>query len=230
MVDGLWSDDPLQSDFATVVRRQKALGFNAVRMPFSFKDLAITPARSYAFDCPSLPSPKEIGASVTPSGYSDFNVPELPHPPERTPGKCNDYLPSSSVWDRFIWVIKFYIENGFYVMIDNHGLEDETVLIDSKRWAELWAALAKELLQDPDTAGRVIFDILNEPDLLEIRWESSNGKPALKDLYLEVMDKIYEVSSEAIFAVEGAGQLELGTNYGGKKAMLTTNFDLSMQF
>jgi len=40
MVDGLWGGpDSLSYDFATVVYRMQLLGFNAVRLPFSFHDL-----------------------------------------------------------------------------------------------------------------------------------------------------------------------------------------------
>ena len=38
MVGGLWAGDTsLTQDFATVVWRLKLLGFNAVRLPFSFQ-------------------------------------------------------------------------------------------------------------------------------------------------------------------------------------------------
>lgn len=216
MVNGLWSDDPLQSDFATVVRRQRNLGFNAVRLPFAFPDLAIAPARSYQFDCPALPTAEEIGASVTPPGQDPISAPELPSPPVRTPGKCNDYLPSSSVRDRFLWVVKFFVDNGFYVMIDNHAREDQTYLEDRNAWIQQWSALAEDILSDPDVSGRVIFDILNEPDNQFVRWEPVNGKPGLKDLYIDVMDEIYSVAADAIFAIEGTGQVDFGLNWGGK--------------
>ena len=36
MVDGLFYDDTLRGDLATVTYRIQLLGFNAVRIPFSF--------------------------------------------------------------------------------------------------------------------------------------------------------------------------------------------------
>lgn len=215
MVDGLWGNDPIKSDFATVVQRQKALGFNAVRLPFSFVDLAISPARSFTFDCPTMPSALELGSSVTPPGYTATPIADLPNPPARTEGKCNDYLPSTSVRDRFLWVIKFFIQNGFYVMIDNHAREDPTVLESKEAWVSQWAALAEDLMSDPEIAGRIIFDILNEPDELGLRWEATDSNVALKDLYIDAMDAIENVAPRSIFAIEGAGQLSLGTNLGG---------------
>ena len=44
MVDGLYAANTSQvADFRTVVFRQKQLGFNAVRLPFDFSDLNLTP-------------------------------------------------------------------------------------------------------------------------------------------------------------------------------------------
>lgn len=219
MLNGLWSNDPLQSDFATVVRRQRALGFNGVRLPFSFKDLAVSPARSYEFGCSSLPNAQEIGASVTPPGQNAISAPELASPPARAPGRCNDYLPSTSVWDRFVWVVKFFVDNGFYVMIDNHGREDRTFLDDNKLWLRSWAALAKDILSDESLVGKVIFDILNEPDNKGIKWEATGGNPALTDLYINAMDAIYAETPDAIFTIQGTGQTPFGTNWGGKAGL-----------
>ena len=44
MFDGLWGgSDSLAQDWATIVYRIQLLGFNAVRIPFSFKDLQASP-------------------------------------------------------------------------------------------------------------------------------------------------------------------------------------------
>src|SRR5687768_13330852 len=48
MTDGLWAGpDGLSLDFATVVYRMQLLGFNAIRLPFSFKDLYNLTPRDY---------------------------------------------------------------------------------------------------------------------------------------------------------------------------------------
>lgn len=47
--DGLWAGSTsLTLDFANIVLRIKALGFNAVRLPFSFK----VPCSSHIFELP----------------------------------------------------------------------------------------------------------------------------------------------------------------------------------
>ena len=35
-------------------------------------------------------------------------------------GTCNYNLPNSSVYARFIYLIRFLTRNGFYVIVDNH--------------------------------------------------------------------------------------------------------------
>jgi len=215
MVDGLWSSDALASDFATVVRRQKLLGFNAVRLPFSFVDLANTSPRSFVSDYCSLPSDLDLAASVTPPGISPPGpAPELPAPPPRQANKCNDYLPGSSVMDRFLYVVKFYAANGFYVLVDNHLREDQTAINDPAGWATSWASLAAALAADPTTSSRVMLDILNEPDNFGLRWEASGGKPALKDLYLSALDAIESAAPGLLYFVEGTGQGGIQANWG----------------
>ncbi|KAK9865225.1 hypothetical protein WJX84_012206 [Apatococcus fuscideae] len=51
MFDGLWGgSDSLAQDWATIVYRIQLLGFNAVRIPFSFKDLQASP-KSFSQSC-----------------------------------------------------------------------------------------------------------------------------------------------------------------------------------
>ncbi len=217
MVDGLWNPrNSLAFDFATAAYRMKLLGFNAVRLPFSFKDLYEIPPRNYAQRC-SLAASEQIQASVTPPDIipgEDVAIPPLPYPPQREPGMCNSYLPNTSTLDRFIWTVRFFAKNGFYVLIDNHLREDQTVLEDPERWVQYWVQLVLALSDDPDIQGKLMIDILNEPDNFGIRWEASGGKPALKDLYLSAMDALYPINNKLLFFIEGTGQGGIDANWG----------------
>jgi hypothetical protein len=42
-----------------------------------------------------------------------------------------------------VWVVRFFAHNGFYVLLDNHMREDQTVLVDAGRWAQQWADLVE---------------------------------------------------------------------------------------
>eukprot|EP00889_Picochlorum_renovo_P003735 jgi/Picre1/30765/NNA_006126.t1 len=188
MVDGLWSNDPVSGDFATVVRRQKLLGFNGVRLPFSFKDLDKSP-RSFGVPVPGA-------------------APDLPNPPNYSRNVCNGYLPNTSTRDRFIWVAKFFAKNGFYVMVDNHLREDQTALEDVDGWSQKWADLVRDLSKDSDLKDKLIVDLLNEPDNYGIVWSR------LGDMYLTAMDAIEAKSPGTVFAIEGTGQSGLQVNWG----------------
>lgn len=136
MLDGLWAQNSLSQDFATVVHRLKLLGFNAVRLPFSFQDLHNLPAKDWSGMWQS-PAMAELANSTIPPGrqtQSGSAPPALPSPPQRHQANtCNDYLPCSSTYERFCWVVHFFTHNGFFVLIDNHLREDQTALQDANR-------------------------------------------------------------------------------------------------
>lgn len=216
MVDGLWGGpDSLSFDFSDSVYRIQLLGFNAVRLPFSFQDLGLTP-RNYTQGCAHA-SVSEIQQNVTNPNVAvppGAIIPPMVYPAPRAAGMCNDYLPNDTTFNRFLWVVNFFARNGFYVLIDNHLREDQTVLQNQQQWVQDWVNLVSAISQDPISKDRIMIDILNEPDNFGIRWEASGGKPALKDLYLSAMDAIYQVNPNVLFFIEGTGQGGIGANWG----------------
>lgn len=217
MVDGLWGGpDSLSYDFATVVHRMQLLGFNAVRLPFSFKDLFQTSPRNYV-QYGQIASLSHIQKSVKHPFRQLANgktILPLKSPPDRKPGMINDYLPNDSTFNRFLWVINFFAKNGFYILIDNHLREDQTALENPQEWVQNWVHLATAIAQDPIAKDRVMLDLLNEPDNFGIRWETSSNKPSLKDLYLSAMDALYQVYPQFLFFIEGTGQGGINANWG----------------
>ncbi|MBA3237641.1 MAG: cellulase family glycosylhydrolase [Parachlamydiaceae bacterium] len=217
MVDGIWGgSDTISYDFATVVYRLKLLGFNAVRLPFSFKDIFESTPRNYT-QYGTVASLAHIQESVTnPSNplAPGKEIPPMRFNPIREKGMINDYLPNDSTFKRFLWVINFFAKNGFYVLIDNHLREDQTAIENSQKWVDQWVRLAKAIAKDPISKDHVMFDLLNEPDNFGIRWESSGDKPGLEDLYLSSMDALYNVDPNFLFFIEGAGQSGINANWG----------------
>ena len=64
---------PIHADFVNVIRRQKALGFNTVRLPFSFSDLLTLSPINRATACPQSgtnPDACAIVQSLLPPGQS----------------------------------------------------------------------------------------------------------------------------------------------------------------
>lgn len=219
MLDGLWSSDPLSGDFSTTVQRIKALGFNAVRLPFSFKDLAKSPNNFSHSNCPTATNAQLLAnltnPSVTPANGT--SIPALSYAPTRGNNMCNDYLPNTSTMDRFIWIIDFFARNGFYVLIDDHLREDQTILNSGvSSWANQWKDLATRIKNGmpASSSSKVMFDLLNEPDNFGIRWEASGANPSLATAYLTAMDAISTVLPNNIYMVEGTGQSGINANWG----------------
>lgn len=208
MVDGLWAGQTsLTKDFSTQVYRQQLLGFNAVRLPFSFKDFAL-PGRTDYNQCQQA-SEEEIRRSVTPPSVSAsgkaFPKPRVPLTVSN--GQCNVGMPNN-VFDRFLWVINLYARAGFKVVIDNHvWLEDPTAYEDPKAWVAGWVRLATAIKNDPVSRGVVMFDLINEPDNKKLFWQPRFGRPSITQLYRDAMEAIYKVHPEAIFVLEGTGQI-----------------------
>lgn len=210
MLDGLWiTPDSMTMDFATIVYRLQLLGFNSVRLPFSFKNIYSTePPQSYSQSCNSLTQASIVAATTDPTANKDpGSAPSLKSAAPQTPGICSDDLPDSSVLDRFLYILKFFAQNEIYVVIDNHLNLDSTAVDDPVRWAQLWGQLATSITADPDTAAYVLIEILNEPDSVKLRWEPYNGLPGVKDLYLSGMQAVHAANPNFLLLLEGLGQV-----------------------
>eukprot|EP00884_Botryococcus_braunii_P017419 jgi/Botrbrau1/4360/Bobra.105_2s0008.1 len=221
MLDGLWAgDSDMMRDLGIATRRIKALGFNTVRLPFSFMDLFehnLTPRDPRElYTVGKRATEDELRQSVVPDGAA---VPPDPLPPLKWPTPassdttyCNGWLPSDSVYARFLAIIDFFARNDFYVVIDDHlnndqATSDLTVVEDPDRWVQYWVRLAEDIAQNDAAKPWVLFDLLNEPDCQQIGWERHpKGFPGMSELYIRVMDAIHQVHPEAVFLVEGCGQ------------------------
>lgn len=215
MLDGLWiSSTSLTGDFATIVYRIQLLGFNAVRIPFSFKNLyGGAPPTSFTQAC-ATDSLQTVAAATLDPAFSPVPAPEPIFMPPGTPGVCNSYLPNSDTLNRFLFVLNVFAQNRIYIMIDNHLNLDSTITDNPDAWVQDWKNLATSIAQDPITSPWVMFDIANEPDSLGLRWEAANGLPGMTDYYLKAMDAISEVIPQQVFMIEGLGQVGQAINWG----------------
>lgn len=213
MLEGSSEANALAGDFATVVWRLQGLGFNAVRLPFSFALLAMPVSQPTNSPC-VMPTADQVAASITPPGGTQLTVAALQSPPMRpNPAVCNSDLPTDTVRNRFLYVVQFLARNGFYVLIDNHLRTDTTVLTNPAGWVQDWQALVTDLTKDTQTKSHLLVDLLNEPDNQGIRWEAAGGKPALADLYIQAADAITQAAPVPL-VFEGTGQSALHTNWG----------------
>ena len=89
---------------------------------------------------------------------------------------CAD-VPRGNVRDRFIWVVRYFAEHGFYVIITDHlDKEHKNLTLNqstpgsNNAWAIKWAALISAIMHGPKPdvyADRVIADLVNEADSRE---------------------------------------------------------------
>lgn len=128
VVHGLW-----QSDFDTMVKQIKSLGFNAVRLPIQF-DFVNDP-------------------SIQPSGINTSCG---------APNSCNLDVPTDSALHTLQWVVTQFTNDGIFVLIDDH-YEDTTYEQNPTQWINDWKQIATlfksnplvgyDLLNEPDSHG-----------------------------------------------------------------------------
>lgn len=206
MLDGVWEGpDSITMDFPTVVFRQKALGFNAVRLPFSFEDFKLEP-RNFTHKC-TMTSQEDLKKSLTNPKFPT----NAPFPAFTSTAMCNANLPNDSMKKRFLWVIDYFVSQGFYVLLDNHLREDKTAIKDAKAWVEQWTTLMKEI--SPQSRSKVMVDLLNEPDQDNLQWST------LGPLYLQAMDALYQVNPDLQFFIQGTGQTDIKSAWGSGFAL-----------
>ncbi|KAK9839537.1 hypothetical protein WJX81_008252 [Elliptochloris bilobata] len=218
MTAGLWAGSTsLTADFATVIWRMQLLGFNTVRLPFSFQVLFNIAPVSYTSACTHATN-NAVRNSVVPPGITvpgGIEPPLLRSPASNALGVCNGHLPTNSIYTRFLWVIRFLVRNHFYVVLDNQLNIDSTALDDPVRWVGLWEQLLADVVADPVSKARVMVDILNEPDSRDLQWEGST--PPATDVtwyYISAMDAMHQVSPTTLYLIEGCGQNTFAMNWG----------------
>ena len=66
-----------------------------------------------------------------------------------------------------------------------------------------WKTIVTAINKDPYARGRVIFDILNEPDAYGLRWEVSKNPnvPSITTNYLRFMDMASKINHSALFTL-----------------------------
>lgn len=54
------------------------------------------------------------------------------------------YLPSSSTFERFLWVVGFLARNDFIVVLDNHLNTDKSLLESQPLWLQVQSRITQE--------------------------------------------------------------------------------------
>jgi aryl-phospho-beta-D-glucosidase BglC (GH1 family) len=161
MVDGLWAGgSSFATDYNTILYKMKMLGFNSIRLPFTFRDLELKPI-SKAISC-SVSTKQEFIHKLTPPHYkSNKQIPYFPSN-NKLNGICNDYIPMDSTLKRLQWVVSTFTRNNMYVILDYHPMGTEPVSKESlpTKWLSLWESFLEMPNFNEDIKGRVILDLI----------------------------------------------------------------------
>eukprot|EP00775_Hariotina_reticulata_P008523 gene8523-8705_t len=203
-------------------------GFNTMRLPFTFEMLR-RPGNDQAVNC--MPSTKSHWAkrATDPQLKPQPEYASAPDPPvylhTHAPiDVCNSYLPSSNSvgLERLLWMVQYLVASGFYVVLDYHPTPDDPTAMNVKEFAEswliLWAAVTCLPNFSTDIRGRVLLDLLNDPDKLGlsgISWNRANEVPGLDQLYLSAMDSIEHITpGDALFLLQGSAMANKSNAFG----------------
>jgi hypothetical protein len=224
VVDGLWAGGTdLASDFGKIAYQLKLLGYNAVRLPYTHRNLQNTQVSDVIRECASTDEEQLKKRVTDPDKWEAAKNKEMPNNVSpmfnRQAGNCNTYLPAGSNMDRFLFVIQQFIAQGMYVVLDYQPMGTENHAYDLNSFVSQWALTWKKVTCLPnfgaDIAGRVFVDVMNEPDSMGIRWEANNDRPGAQQLYLGTADAIWQMNpGQVMFMFEGTGQNMMGLSWG----------------
>eukprot|EP00878_Enallax_costatus_P027272 GHUV01029339.1.p1 GENE.GHUV01029339.1~~GHUV01029339.1.p1 ORF type:complete len:405 (+),score=112.96 GHUV01029339.1:130-1344(+) len=220
MVDGLWAGgSSAATDFQAVVYELKLLGFNTVRLPFTF-DMLKSRGLNQVQKCTSSTKSSWAKRATDPDIQPQPEYAGVPNPPVyldvpvTSRHLCNTYLPSNNTAsiERLMWTVQNLVANGFYVVLDYHPDPTDTLALDvetfARAWTYTWAAVACLPNFASDIRGRLLLDLLNEPDKIGtagLGWTRSGTVPGLDELYLTTMDTIESITpNDALFMVQGS--------------------------
>lgn len=201
MVDGLWAGGTSAAcDYSVILFQLRLLGFNSLRLPFTFRDMNLT-VIDKTIQCRVL-SLKELYLRARAAA-------EIAPAPDLTLNGtlCNTRMPNKGLTrDRLVWAIREAIKNDMRVIIDYHGMGSEPWVRDAnmfaKAWSDLWNYIKRRV---PNAEKHVIIDIFNEPDSMGLKWKH------LMDMYFAVMDRI---GGGPYYMLEGTGQTGWNMNWG----------------
>lgn len=216
--DGLWiGGSSMATDLNTIAYRLKLMGFNSVRLPFTFNYLELAPLPKKT-TCKTASLKDIVTSTFDPSLSKKLEgLAPQPNTLDLIPSGnvCNAYLDRSgmSTFDRLIYTMSLFARNGFTIVLDYHPMGKEGYARSPAEFSRKWFELMKRIKASPEYArslkGKIIMDLMNEPDSMNIGWEAATR------LYIPTMDMAYKLFGKDIFyMVEGTGQVRYNLNWG----------------
>jgi hypothetical protein len=219
---GLWMAGLDKVDFATEFYRYRSLGFNAVRLPFLFNELAKSNVWRVQHKVCATQNPTDMRNSLLdPLVKTSTPLPQYTGCPYLPNGSnaCNSYIPFDTMWNRYFWTLQYMIGQGAYVVIDFHPTKfyasspDTRLHKDLTRFANSWQGFWRDLMSLPtyntSIKGRVLVDIHNEPDAFNVGWNEWTN------IAMAGASAIWKLEPSVPILVEGTNQSWTGNSCWG---------------
>ena len=124
-------------------------------------------------------------------------------------------------------------------MLDYHPGIDiagaERSVLDVSEFVSGWKEVLTSVLEAiPEARGRLLVDLLNEPDAFALTWNSAGGavsvrspsqdprglvsspsRPSLDLLFTSALDELFPICKECVFLIEGGGHSSVGGVHWG---------------
>lgn len=77
-----------------------------------------------------------VASTVQPGQTASGTAPSPAYSATTVPGTCNSYLPSDTTLNRFMFVVNYYAQSGFYIILDNQFNLDQTAINNQQQWLQ----------------------------------------------------------------------------------------------
>ena len=201
-------NDTSTGDLARIVQRTIALGFTAVEVPFSFRDIYNPDYLPNLVRRCSATTDADFRQQLVPPGYPVITLNGVALPTvlgvvansTKIPS-CNWYLGGVEGVDLFIDIIRVLLTNRLDVVVQN--TDTDLVVADPNGWIAQWVSLSATLSALPATSGQLYVSPLLTRGADQIQWTSQNSVPGLQDLYQTLFYAVDQVLPNTLYFVEG---------------------------
>ena len=201
-------NDTSRGDLARQIQRIIALGFTAVRIPFSFNDIARSDYLSgFVRQC-NATDENDFRMQLLPPDFPAYQLSavSLLEPlgivrNSTVVPSCNWYLKGVTGLQLFFDIVGVFLDNGLDVILQN--IDTSLVKTNANAWITNWVELSTYFANMPATSGTVFISPLQLKEAGEFQWASQNGVPGLTELYKTVLSAIDVVLPNVVYVIEG---------------------------
>jgi hypothetical protein len=197
----------LSKDISTVGYRLRLMGFNVIRIKFSFYDLfgkgirtstkasGAKPVVPWAASKCTLATSEEIRNSLLPpSSFTQYKKSDVPLPPQpfsltsrnvSETEQCGVLFENKSILHRFLTTLNFFARNNFAIILSDDlstHYGDLLPIIDPDGWVSAWSDLVALINRDVPTRNMVMFEPLSDPSIFKFNWDQEAEAPMLQNL------------------------------------------------